>query len=134
VGGSLSQRLPAVLHVGAEQKWMALVAQSGCIVDAQHQIPGVEVGPRGGQAGRLRERKEVGYVGIGQAHLFSEAVPPQLLVKFDQTPRLEGLVMPVQRLLASLKDLRDAGRETEVQLAGLPNPFQGPEKVDAILP
>ena len=54
VGSSRGKGFPTILHIGVQQPWIALVADRCYVMQAPHQIPGIRIGPGGGQVYRLR--------------------------------------------------------------------------------
>src|SRR5258708_23318248 len=116
MSGSLGKRFPPVLQVGVQQERAAPVAQCCRVVPTPHHVAVVGIGSRGGKAGRVRERQKIAYVTVRKSHLFGDAMTAELLVELQKAPGLEGLVMSVKGLFASLEKIRNERRENEVQL------------------
>src|SRR6266478_893396 len=76
MGGSLTERLPAILEICVHEPGVPQAAKSCRVMEAQHQKSRAGIGPRRWQARRLGKRQEVSHVSICEIHLLRNVVPP----------------------------------------------------------
>jgi len=133
VCSSPGERFAPILHIGAQQPRVPLVAESCGVVEAQHEMPRVGIGSSGRQVDRFRKWKEVRHMSIDQVHLFGHVVPSQLFVEFEKAASFEDLVVLVERLFADLQEVRCIRWKVEVQLAAFANTLQGTENENAVV-